>query len=58
MYGVFAVHELPYWISVGLTVFTMIVITNAYNIIDGLDGLAASCRSCYILGIWNIILFY
>ena len=42
MYGVFAVHELPYWISVGLTVFTMIVITNAYNIIDGLDGLAAS----------------
>ena len=42
MYGVFAIHVLPYWVSVCLTAFTMIVITNAYNLIDGLDGLAAS----------------
>ncbi len=42
MYGVFTIHVLPYWASVGLTAFTMIVITNAYNLIDGLDGLAAS----------------
>ena len=42
MYGIFTVHELPYWFSVLLTTFTMVVITNAYNLIDGLDGLAAS----------------
>lgn len=42
MYGIFTVHELPYWFSLLLTAFTMVVITNAYNLIDGLDGLAAS----------------
>ena len=42
MYGIFSIHVLPYWVSVCLTTFTMIVITNAYNLIDGLDGLAAS----------------
>ena len=42
MYGIFTVHELPYWVSLLLTSFTMVVITNAYNLIDGLDGLAAS----------------
>lgn len=40
MYGVFMIHELPYVASVSLTVFTMVVITNAYNLIDGIDGLA------------------
>mgnify|MGYP001355051371 CR=1 FL=1 len=42
MYGIFTIHELPYWLSLLLTSFTMVVITNAYNLIDGLDGLAAS----------------
>lgn len=42
MYGIFTVHELPDWLSLFLTAFTMVVITNAYNLIDGLDGLAAS----------------
>ena len=42
MYGIFTIHELPYWVSLLLTAFTMVVITNAYNLIDGLDGLAAS----------------
>ena len=41
MYGIFTIHELPYWVSLLLTAFTMVVIT-AYNLIDGLDGLAAS----------------
>ena len=42
MHGVFTIHDLPYWVSLLLTAFTMVVITNAYNLIDGLDGLAAS----------------
>lgn len=39
-YGVFGINELPFAVSVLLTLFTTIVITNAYNLIDGVDGLA------------------
>lgn len=38
--GVFGVHEIPYWGGILLTAFTMIVVINAYNLIDGVDGLA------------------
>jgi UDP-N-acetylmuramyl pentapeptide phosphotransferase/UDP-N-acetylglucosamine-1-phosphate transferase len=41
-YNIFGVQELPYMISVLFTTFTIIVIINAYNLIDGIDGLAAS----------------
>ncbi len=34
-------RTLPPWISVALTVFWVLLITNAFNLIDGLDGLAA-----------------
>ncbi|WP_421775348.1 glycosyltransferase family 4 protein [Gracilimonas sp.] len=40
-YGVFGIYEIPYWASVVLTTFTMIVVVNSYNLIDGIDGLAA-----------------
>ena len=42
LYGLFGVGEIHYIISVLLTFFTFIVITNSYNLIDGLDGLASS----------------
>ena len=42
LYNLFTVDQLPYIISVTLTLFTFIVITNSYNLIDGLDGLASS----------------
>jgi UDP-N-acetylmuramyl pentapeptide phosphotransferase/UDP-N-acetylglucosamine-1-phosphate transferase len=38
--GVFGIHQIPYWGGILLTAFTMIVVTNAYNLIDGVDGLA------------------
>lgn len=41
LYGVFGVGAMPGWVSVPLTVFTMIVVMNAFNLIDGIDGLAA-----------------
>lgn len=31
--------SLPYWISVGLTIFWLLLTSNAFNLIDGLDGL-------------------
>ncbi|MEM7040472.1 MAG: MraY family glycosyltransferase, partial [Bacteroidota bacterium] len=34
--------ELPIWMQYGLTVFAVTAVVNAYNLIDGIDGLAAS----------------
>jgi UDP-GlcNAc:undecaprenyl-phosphate/decaprenyl-phosphate GlcNAc-1-phosphate transferase len=42
MHGFFGIHEIPAYASVFLTVFTIIVITNSFNLIDGVDGLAGS----------------
>ena len=36
------VDILPYWVSVFFTLFVYILIINAYNLIDGVDGLAGS----------------
>ncbi len=36
------VDVLPYWISIGFTLFVYILIINAYNLIDGIDGLAGT----------------
>lgn len=40
-YGMFGVNGLPFWASLIITLFTMVVVINAYNLIDGIDGLAA-----------------
>jgi len=36
------IDVLPYWLSVGFTLFVYILIINAYNLIDGVDGLAGT----------------
>ena len=41
-YGMFGIRDLPLWFSYVFSVFTCVVITNACNLIDGIDGLAAS----------------
>jgi UDP-N-acetylmuramyl pentapeptide phosphotransferase/UDP-N-acetylglucosamine-1-phosphate transferase len=41
MHGVLGVHVLPGWISTLFTIFVVIVFTNGFNLIDGVDGLAA-----------------
>lgn len=41
-YGIFGVTILPYWVSVIFTLFVYILVINAYNLIDGVDGLAGS----------------
>jgi len=40
MHGVLGVYDLPLWIGTLFTIFVVIVITNGYNLIDGVDGLA------------------
>lgn len=39
--GLFGVNELPEGLSIGFSIFVYIVIVNAWNLIDGVDGLAA-----------------
>lgn len=40
--AVYGLWELPLWMQYPLTVFVMVGITNAYNLSDGIDGLAGS----------------
>lgn len=41
MYGLFGVYEVPSLIGVPFTIVMVVFITNAINLIDGIDGLAA-----------------
>ena len=41
-HGILGLYELPYFVSVILTVFGYVLIINAYNLIDGVDGLAGT----------------
>ena len=41
LHGVFGIEEIPDWGSIFLSLFTYIVVVNAMNLIDGVDGLAA-----------------
>lgn len=39
-FGIFGIYELNYYFSVIFTVVTFIILINAFNLIDGIDGLA------------------
>lgn len=45
LYGLFGIHELSPYIGFPFTVLTVIFITNAINLIDGIDGLASGLSS-------------
>lgn len=38
--GVFGIHEMPVWIQYAFTVLLITGLVNAFNLIDGIDGLA------------------
>ncbi len=40
-YGLFGIHEIPFVISILITIFAVVYITNAINLIDGIDGLCS-----------------
>ncbi|MGD1848466.1 MAG: glycosyltransferase family 4 protein [Salibacteraceae bacterium] len=54
MHGLLGLEGLNEWASIFLSVFTYTVIVNAFNLIDGVDGLAAGVGSivCLACGIW------
>lgn len=49
--------ELPYWLSVTFSIFTLLVISNAFNLIDGIDGLAGTVGVIAMLsfGTWFFV---
>jgi UDP-N-acetylmuramyl pentapeptide phosphotransferase/UDP-N-acetylglucosamine-1-phosphate transferase len=56
LHGVFGVEEIPQWGSVFLSLFTYIVVVNAMNLIDGIDGLAAGVGliAASVFGTWFV----
>jgi UDP-GlcNAc:undecaprenyl-phosphate GlcNAc-1-phosphate transferase len=42
MYGILGITEIPYLLSVFFTIFFILLVINAFNLIDGIDGLAAT----------------
>ena len=56
LHGVFGVNEIPLWGSVFLSLFTYIVVVNAMNLIDGVDGLAAGIGfiAASVFGAWFV----
>ena len=51
MHGLFGFDQLPEAFALALTYLTIIVVINSFNLIDGIDGLAAS------LGIMTMLIF-
>jgi UDP-GlcNAc:undecaprenyl-phosphate GlcNAc-1-phosphate transferase len=51
MHGFFGIHEIPEMFSLLISYFSVIVIINSFNLIDGVDGLAAT------LGLMSAALF-
>jgi UDP-N-acetylmuramyl pentapeptide phosphotransferase/UDP-N-acetylglucosamine-1-phosphate transferase len=53
-HGLFGIETIPLWLSYVLTLFTIIVITNSFNLIDGVDGLAGGIGliTSVTFGLW------
>lgn len=54
LYGILGIYDLPEVASIILSIFTFIVIINAFNLIDGINGLSASIGILIslVLGFW------
>lgn len=54
LHGMFGIYELNYLPSISLTLFAMLGIINAFNLIDGIDGLASgiSIIASSFFGFW------
>jgi UDP-GlcNAc:undecaprenyl-phosphate GlcNAc-1-phosphate transferase len=57
MEGILGVYTLPYIVSVIFTLFVFILIINAYNLIDGIDGLAGgiAVMVCGFFGVYYML---
>ena len=53
-HGVLGIYTLPEWLSITATIFSILVIINSINFIDGIDGLAAGIGiiACFVFGVF------
>lgn len=49
-YGFLGIHDIPAWLGMPLTVFIVVLIDNAINLIDGIDGLAGGLSFLALAG--------
>lgn len=54
LHGIFGIDQIPDLVSYGLSIFTILVINNGLNLIDGINGLAGSLSLviCTTFGVW------
>ena len=55
--GFLGIYEIPFYVSIIISVFLIITIINAYNLIDGIDGLASGI-GIVTSSIYAVIYFY
>lgn len=57
LHGFLGIEVLPFWASILLTIFAIVFIMNAFNLVDGIDGLAAGIGilASVIYGTWFYI---
>lgn len=56
LYGLFGIHELSAWIGIPFTILGVVFITNAINLIDGIDGLASGLSSVALAVLGSLFL--
>lgn len=54
--GLFGIYSVPAWVGISFTVFIVVYVTNAINLIDGIDGLASGL-CCIALLVLSAIFF-
>ncbi len=54
LFGLLGIDQLPYIVSILLTILVLLVIINGFNLIDGIDGLASGIGilTSSVFGIW------
>lgn len=57
LYGLFGIHELTPWLGIPFTILVVVFITNAINLIDGIDGLASGLSSVTLAILGSLFLY-
>lgn len=54
LHGLLGIYDIHYFVSLFITLFVMLAIINAFNLIDGIDGLASGLAivASTVFGVW------
>jgi UDP-N-acetylmuramyl pentapeptide phosphotransferase/UDP-N-acetylglucosamine-1-phosphate transferase len=57
LFGIFGINDIPYFMSVCLSILLILLVVNAFNLIDGINGLAAA-TGIIVNGTFGILFIY